>query len=217
MSDGDFNYKDYLFSHVPREVPEFSGMIELGRLGEIMDSEDDDKAFQLLTAIIAAEEGANIIKDAVLRSSMFFSDPVVSPTQAPAPTDGASIQRERVWINKSFYLSEDEDRTVENGRQVFAQQGVGKIDEAFVIAADSSIGIQVIVDDEYIYSDNYTGLTNYSQEDSHLGAYTKPDTSYYVIRVNDISFQKNFVLIVTCTGEVTLEDIRINYKLLQEV
>lgn len=216
MPEDDEYYKDYIFGDnlpVIRQDTEGQGLVSFGQESMV----DDDRAFKILTALIAAEEGANIIRDSIIRADKYFTEPVTEATEVTPSTQQVTSSKERIWVSKAFNAQASDVKTVTGGRQVISINGPGKVDEAFLMATVNTIGMQVIVDDVVHYHGFYSDFQAYTVEDSHLGAFAKPDDTQYVLRVNDIEFQNNFLFVALAKETVEFDTIRVNYRLLVEI
>jgi len=205
------SYKDYIFGNDVPQKAIFSTD------GGIYGGLTDDQAFQLLCAVVAAEEGARIIEDGLLRAAMLRGDVVPQYIGVPEAPLAMPAPRERIWVSRKYDAGDLDSRTITGGRQILELAGPGKVIEAILMADVSTIGMQIILDEDYLYSGTYNDFLSLTKADSRLTAYYDSSLSKYVIIVADLGFDTRFVFMPTCTDTVTFGVIRVNYDLLVEV
>lgn len=204
-------YKDYIFgNNVPQKAIFTTD-------GGIYGGLTNDQAFQLLCAVVAAEEGANIIADGLRRAAMLQGDVTPQYIGVPEAPLAVPVPRERIWVTRKFDAGDIVPRTITGGRQMLEITGPGKIVETILIADVNTIGMQIVLDGEVLYSGTYSEFLETTKADSNLSAYHDEGLSKYVLRVSKIGFENRFVFMATCTGTVTFDTIRVNYELLVEV
>jgi len=213
------DYKDYLFvNDIPEAVDNpITPTIVNGIT--FHDGLAESQIFDLLVALVAAEEGAHIISESIRRAALAEPYPVVptpivdvagEPVAIPAP-------KQKIWISKKFDAGTSVSKTITGGRQMLELFGPGKVIDAILIADVSTIGMQITVDGDIMYDGNYTALGELTKADSRLSVYDDPLTSKYVILVAGLGFRDQFIFVPTCTGTVEFDTIRVNYELLVEI
>ena len=211
------DYKDYFFGDIVLEVVDDSPEPTTVNGITFHKGLTDSQMFDLLVALIAAEEGANIISENLRRTTLaepYPTVPSVSVIGEPTPIPDT---KQRIWVSRKYDADTSVNKTITGGRQMLELFGPGRIVETILIAGVSTIGMQIIADGDILYDGSYETLSEITKADSRLSAYYDQGLGKYIIRASDLGFQNRFVFIPTCEGTVEFSTIRVNYDLYIEL